>query len=165
MNNTFLPPPSTPFGGFALRQRQRRCASVRAAAEALALLELDKGPSALAFSLLSLSLSQSCRAPPSIDEMLFLIPPCVCRTFTSLRCCLFFTSGVSPPLSVCPFFSVLYPRPWRPGNALFQESQRMQTKLDALTREVFDLQETINWKDKKIGVGSPGAGAVKGHGR
>lgn len=34
-----------------------------------------------------------------------------------------------------------------------QESQRMQTKLDALTREVFDLQETINWKDKKIGVG------------
>ncbi len=36
-----------------------------------------------------------------------------------------------------------------------QESQRMQTKLDALTREVFDLQETINWKDKKIGVGGP----------
>ena len=31
----------------------------------------------------------------------------------------------------------------------------MQTKLDALTREVFDLQETINWKDKKIGVGGP----------
>lgn len=41
----------------------------------------------------------------------------------------------------------------------------MQTKLDALTREVFDLQETINWKDKKIGVGSPGVDAVKGHGR
>lgn len=38
---------------------------------------------------------------------------------------------------------------------LLQESQRMQTKLDALTREVFDLQETINWKDKKIGVGCP----------
>lgn len=36
-----------------------------------------------------------------------------------------------------------------------QESQQMQTKLDALTREVFDLQETINWKDKKIGVGGP----------
>lgn len=31
----------------------------------------------------------------------------------------------------------------------------MQTKLDALTREAFDLQETINWKDKKIGVGGP----------
>lgn len=31
----------------------------------------------------------------------------------------------------------------------------MQTKLDDLTREVFDLQETINWKDKKIGVGGP----------
>lgn len=40
----------------------------------------------------------------------------------------------------------------------------MQTKLDALTREVFDLQETINWKDKKIGVGSPGVDAVKGRG-
>lgn len=38
----------------------------------------------------------------------------------------------------------------------------MQTKLDALTREVFDLQETINWKDKKIGVGSPGVDAVNG---
>lgn len=31
----------------------------------------------------------------------------------------------------------------------------MRTKLDTLTREVFDLQETINWKDKKIGVGGP----------
>uniref|UniRef100_A0A3Q2QZB5 Leucine-rich repeat flightless-interacting protein 2 n=1 Tax=Fundulus heteroclitus TaxID=8078 RepID=A0A3Q2QZB5_FUNHE len=33
-----------------------------------------------------------------------------------------------------------------------QEGQRMQTKLDALTREAFDLQETINWKDKKIAL-------------
>lgn len=41
----------------------------------------------------------------------------------------------------------------------------MQTKLDALTREVFDLQETINWKDKKIGVGSPGVDAVEGRRR
>lgn len=40
----------------------------------------------------------------------------------------------------------------------------MQTKLDELTREVFDLQETINWKDKKIGVGGPRVDAVKGHG-
>uniref|UniRef100_A0A7N8XMK9 Leucine-rich repeat flightless-interacting protein 2 n=1 Tax=Mastacembelus armatus TaxID=205130 RepID=A0A7N8XMK9_9TELE len=35
---------------------------------------------------------------------------------------------------------------------LIEESQRMQVKLDTLTREVFDLQETINWKDKKIGA-------------
>lgn len=41
------------------------------------------------------------------------------------------------------------------GIAPLQENQRMQTKLDALTREAFDLQETINWKDKKIGVGGP----------
>lgn len=32
----------------------------------------------------------------------------------------------------------------------------MQAKFDTLTREVFDLQETINWKDKKIGVGGLG---------
>lgn len=41
----------------------------------------------------------------------------------------------------------------------------MQTKLDALTREAFDLQETINWKDKKIGVGGPTWGALTEHGR
>lgn len=28
----------------------------------------------------------------------------------------------------------------------------MQQRVDTLTREVFDLQETVNWKDKKIGV-------------
>lgn len=28
----------------------------------------------------------------------------------------------------------------------------MQQKVDCLTREVYDLQETINWKDKKMGV-------------
>lgn len=42
-----------------------------------------------------------------------------------------------------------------PLHSPLQENQRMQTKLDALTREAFDLQETINWKDKKIGVGGP----------
>uniref|UniRef100_A0A1A8NMR9 Leucine-rich repeat flightless-interacting protein 2 n=1 Tax=Nothobranchius rachovii TaxID=451742 RepID=A0A1A8NMR9_9TELE len=47
----------------------------------------------------------------------------------------------------------------RQRDELIEESQQMQTKLDALTREVFDLQETINWKDKKIGVGGPSAGA------
>uniref|UniRef100_A0A671XRB3 Leucine-rich repeat flightless-interacting protein 2 n=1 Tax=Sparus aurata TaxID=8175 RepID=A0A671XRB3_SPAAU len=39
----------------------------------------------------------------------------------------------------------------RQRDELIEESQQMQTKLDALTREVFDLQETINWKDRKIG--------------
>uniref|UniRef100_A0A1A7Z2E8 Leucine-rich repeat flightless-interacting protein 2 n=1 Tax=Iconisemion striatum TaxID=60296 RepID=A0A1A7Z2E8_9TELE len=48
----------------------------------------------------------------------------------------------------------------RQRDELIEESQQMQTKLDALTREVFDLQETINWKDKKIGVGGPNAGAL-----
>ncbi|KAM8858479.1 leucine-rich repeat flightless-interacting protein 2 isoform 4-T4 [Spinachia spinachia] len=40
----------------------------------------------------------------------------------------------------------------RQRDELIEESQRTQTKLDALTREAFDLQETINWKDKKIGA-------------
>lgn len=35
---------------------------------------------------------------------------------------------------------------------LLQENQRMQQNIDSITKEVFDLQETINWKDKKIGV-------------
>nr|XP_054605836.1 leucine-rich repeat flightless-interacting protein 2 isoform X5 [Nothobranchius furzeri] len=39
----------------------------------------------------------------------------------------------------------------RQRDELIEESQQTQAKLDALTREVFDLQETINWKDKKIG--------------
>ncbi|XP_026866338.2 leucine-rich repeat flightless-interacting protein 2 isoform X3 [Electrophorus electricus] len=33
---------------------------------------------------------------------------------------------------------------------LIEENQIIQLKLDTLTREEFDLQETINWKDKKI---------------
>ncbi|KAK0137959.1 Leucine-rich repeat flightless-interacting protein 2 [Merluccius polli] len=40
----------------------------------------------------------------------------------------------------------------RQRDELIEESQQMQAKLDTLTREVFDLQETINWKDKKIGA-------------
>ncbi|XP_037829290.1 leucine-rich repeat flightless-interacting protein 2 isoform X2 [Kryptolebias marmoratus] len=40
----------------------------------------------------------------------------------------------------------------RQRDELIEENQRTQTKLDGLTREVFDLQETINWKDKKIGA-------------
>ncbi|CAL9688177.1 unnamed protein product [Knipowitschia caucasica] len=40
----------------------------------------------------------------------------------------------------------------RQRDELIEENQQMQTKLDTLTREVFDLQETINWKDKKIGA-------------
>lgn len=60
--------------------------------------------------------------------------------------CLCFTQFL-PSLSFIPSSCLLL--------TLLQESQKMQTKLDALTREVFDLQETINWKDKKIGVGGP----------
>lgn len=40
----------------------------------------------------------------------------------------------------------------RQRDELIEENQQMRTKLDTLTREVFDLQETINWKDKKIGA-------------
>ena len=66
-------------------------------------------------------------------------------------------SFIAPSLS---FFSV-HPLCWRPAlpitilpsRPLLQDKQQMQQKLDTLTREVFDLQETINWKDKKIGVG------------
>ncbi|XP_034537425.1 leucine-rich repeat flightless-interacting protein 2 isoform X4 [Notolabrus celidotus] len=39
----------------------------------------------------------------------------------------------------------------RQRDELIQENQRLQTQVDGLSREVFDLQETINWKDKKIG--------------
>jgi hypothetical protein len=28
----------------------------------------------------------------------------------------------------------------------------MQQKIDTMAKEVFDLQETLLWKDKKIGV-------------
>ncbi|XP_031679180.1 leucine-rich repeat flightless-interacting protein 2 isoform X6 [Oncorhynchus kisutch] len=40
----------------------------------------------------------------------------------------------------------------RQRDELIEKNQRIQTNLDTLTREVFDLQETINWKDKKIGA-------------
>ncbi|XP_034537422.1 leucine-rich repeat flightless-interacting protein 2 isoform X2 [Notolabrus celidotus] len=40
----------------------------------------------------------------------------------------------------------------RQRDELIQENQRLQTQVDGLSREVFDLQETINWKDKKIGA-------------
>lgn len=33
-----------------------------------------------------------------------------------------------------------------------QENQRMQQKIDTMTKEVFDLQETLLWKDKNIRV-------------
>uniref|UniRef100_UPI0037E72ACC leucine-rich repeat flightless-interacting protein 2 isoform X8 n=1 Tax=Semicossyphus pulcher TaxID=241346 RepID=UPI0037E72ACC len=39
----------------------------------------------------------------------------------------------------------------RQRDELIEENQRMQSQVDLLSREVFDLQETINWKDKKIG--------------
>ncbi|KAG7262815.1 hypothetical protein CRUP_018539 [Coryphaenoides rupestris] len=40
----------------------------------------------------------------------------------------------------------------RQRDELIEGSQNTQAKLDTLTREVFDLQETVNWKDKKIGA-------------
>ncbi|KAA0718272.1 Leucine-rich repeat flightless-interacting protein 2 [Triplophysa tibetana] len=38
----------------------------------------------------------------------------------------------------------------RQRDELIEENQKNLEKLDTLTREVFDLQETVNWKDKKI---------------
>ncbi|XP_048451582.1 leucine-rich repeat flightless-interacting protein 2 [Rhincodon typus] len=35
---------------------------------------------------------------------------------------------------------------------LIEENKSLQQRVDTLTRDVFDLQETVNWKDKKIGA-------------
>ncbi|XP_072323436.1 leucine-rich repeat flightless-interacting protein 2 isoform X10 [Scyliorhinus torazame] len=35
---------------------------------------------------------------------------------------------------------------------LIEENKCLQQRVDTLTRDVFDLQETVNWKDKKIGA-------------
>ncbi|XP_069776456.1 leucine-rich repeat flightless-interacting protein 2 isoform X32 [Narcine bancroftii] len=40
----------------------------------------------------------------------------------------------------------------RQRDELIEENTCLQQRVDTLTREVFDLQETINWKDKKIGA-------------
>ena len=47
------------------------------------------------------------------------------------------------PFSFCFYY---FPLP------LLQENQRLQQKIDTMTKEVFDLQETLLWKDKTIGV-------------
>ncbi|XP_072119324.1 leucine-rich repeat flightless-interacting protein 2 isoform X11 [Mobula birostris] len=39
----------------------------------------------------------------------------------------------------------------RQRDELIEENKCLQQRVDTLVREVFDLQETINWKDKKIG--------------
>ncbi|XP_077772618.1 leucine-rich repeat flightless-interacting protein 2 isoform X11 [Podarcis muralis] len=39
----------------------------------------------------------------------------------------------------------------RQRDELIEENQRMQQRIESITKEVFDLQETVNWKDKKIG--------------
>ncbi|XP_063116426.1 leucine-rich repeat flightless-interacting protein 2 isoform X26 [Cavia porcellus] len=39
----------------------------------------------------------------------------------------------------------------RQRDELIEENQRMQQKIDNMTKEVFDFQETLLWKDKKIG--------------
>nr|XP_028607343.1 leucine-rich repeat flightless-interacting protein 2 isoform X13 [Podarcis muralis] len=41
----------------------------------------------------------------------------------------------------------------RQRDELIEENQRMQQRIESITKEVFDLQETVNWKDKKIGHG------------
>ncbi|KAM3929774.1 leucine-rich repeat flightless-interacting protein 2 isoform 4-T4 [Leptodactylus fuscus] len=38
----------------------------------------------------------------------------------------------------------------RQRDELIEDNQHLQQKVDSLTREVYDLQETVNWKDKKI---------------
>ncbi|XP_042187779.1 leucine-rich repeat flightless-interacting protein 2 isoform X10 [Callorhinchus milii] len=40
----------------------------------------------------------------------------------------------------------------RQRDELIEENKCMQQRVDTLTREVFDLQETVIWKDKKIGA-------------
>ncbi|KAG5857145.1 hypothetical protein ANANG_G00016020 [Anguilla anguilla] len=40
----------------------------------------------------------------------------------------------------------------RQRDELIEENQAMRQQLDSLTRQVFDLQETVNWKEKKIGA-------------
>ncbi|XP_072908438.1 leucine-rich repeat flightless-interacting protein 2 isoform X19 [Hemitrygon akajei] len=40
----------------------------------------------------------------------------------------------------------------RQRDELIEENKCLQQRVDTLMREVFDLQETINWKDKKIGA-------------
>ncbi|XP_038665764.1 leucine-rich repeat flightless-interacting protein 2 isoform X7 [Scyliorhinus canicula] len=35
---------------------------------------------------------------------------------------------------------------------LIEENKCLQQRVDTLTRDVFDLQETVNWKEKKIGA-------------
>ncbi|XP_031200135.1 leucine-rich repeat flightless-interacting protein 2 isoform X13 [Mastomys coucha] len=40
----------------------------------------------------------------------------------------------------------------RQRDELLEENQRLQQKVDTMTKEVFDLQETLLWKDKTIGA-------------
>ncbi|XP_069071137.1 leucine-rich repeat flightless-interacting protein 2 isoform X3 [Pleurodeles waltl] len=40
----------------------------------------------------------------------------------------------------------------RQRDELIEANQQMQQKLESISREVFDLQETVIWKDKKIGA-------------
>uniref|UniRef100_UPI00398E8497 leucine-rich repeat flightless-interacting protein 2 isoform X7 n=1 Tax=Pristiophorus japonicus TaxID=55135 RepID=UPI00398E8497 len=39
----------------------------------------------------------------------------------------------------------------RQRDELIEENKCLQQRVDTLTREVFDLQETVDWKDRKIG--------------
>lgn len=55
-----------------------------------------------------------------------------------LHCSLFLSNPVSA------FF---------PSVPILQEIRQLQQKQESYIREISDLQETIEWKDKKIGVG------------
>lgn len=52
---------------------------------------------------------------------------------------------LTPSIFLSAFLLLLSPLP-------LQENQRMQQKIDTMTKEVFDLQETLLWKDKNIRV-------------
>lgn len=68
----------------------------------------------------------------------------------SLVCFFYFISFIY--LNAFPHFFTCLSSFILPSCYLLQENQRMQQNIDCITKEVFDLQETINWKDKKIGV-------------
>lgn len=61
------------------------------------------------------------------------------------------TSGSGPP----HFPALSLPNSaFLPVCLLLQEIRQLQQKQAGLVREVSDLQETIEWKDRKLGVGS-----------
>lgn len=66
----------------------------------------------------------------------------------ALRCLLW------APFWLNPVFTSFLP------TSSLQEIRQLQNKQAGLSREIADLQETIEWKDKKIGVGDAGLAAL-----